>query len=410
MKNEKTIKATDYKGLVAFAKSIRRNAKDRRFVVAISKTEMTVFNSEENGFGREGSPVLIYVYECDEIAEFFRQVFGVAEDYSDAYDTLICSDRLNGYQFIMNDTVMNVILTAKKLQHDGTPLTRHFQIPKHDGSMRDITAPADELKEALREQNAIYQSAYDKTNADFQVAYKHGKNIKSGAAPHVGNKYEFYIDLHDFFPSCKRKYVDKKVDFLFKNTIYSDFVKNEYLDTVLLNDALYVGNPISGTLANAIIAAPVRYMKNICDKFGITFTVYADDMTFSSPRRLKKEFVIDIFNKAFIHYDMNGDFTLSEHKCHGASTQRRCVTGVVINHNGDMTCHRYIYNDIRQGLHHLQKGDTSKYNHDKLAGRIAFMRMVDDSGKLNRLLIKYKDVVRKYNLASDKVMKSLEAE
>jgi hypothetical protein len=69
-----------------------------------------------------------------------------------------------------------------------------------------------------------------------------------------------------------------------------------------------------------------------------------------------------------------------------------------------MTCHRYIYNDIRQGLHHLEKGDLSEYNHDKLAGRIAFMKMVDDSGKLVRLLERYKDTVRKYHLASDRVM------
>jgi RNA-directed DNA polymerase len=402
-KKTKTLIIADHKAMAGFVGAIRRNAKDANYIVSATESELNIYDADA-GFSKSGDPIAIYRYECPEIADFFRQVLLIAEDYSDACDAFVSVNKSNNHQFMMNETVMDIILTAKKLQHDGKPLTRHFQIPKHDGTMRDITAPDDELKEALRRQNSIYQAAYDHVNESFQVAYKRGKNIKSGAAPHAKNKYNFYIDLHDFFPSCKRDYVDAKVSFLFANTLNSNYVKKEYLDVILLNDALYVGSPISGTLANAIIAAPVKYMKNICAKFGIEFTVYADDMTFSSPKRLKKEFVIDIFNRAFVVYGMDSDFTLSEHKCHGASTQRRCVTGVVINHEGKMTCHRYIYNDIRQGLHHLEKGDLSEYNHDKLAGRIAFMRMVDDSGKLARLLERYKGTVRKYHLASDRVM------
>ena len=123
-------------------------------------------------------------------------------------------------------------------------------------------------------------------------------------------------------------------------------------------------------------------------------------MTFSSDKFLAKEFILDIFNRAFTKYDMENDFTLSLHKCFGVSNSKRSITGVAINNDNKITCHRYIYQNIRQTLHQLSYDDTSHFSYNKLKGQISFMSMIDESGKLKTLLTKYKNTVLKYNLVS----------
>ena len=38
-----------------------------------------------------------------------------------------------------------------------------------------------------------------------------GKNVKDGAKLHADKKYVFNIDLKDFYPSCKKKEIVKKI-------------------------------------------------------------------------------------------------------------------------------------------------------------------------------------------------------
>jgi hypothetical protein len=98
---------------------------------------------------------------------------------------------------------------------------------------------------------------------------------------------------------------------------------------------------------------------------------------------------------------MENDFALNEKKSFGQSKNNRTVTGVVINDSNKMTCHRYIYNDIRQTLHQLSYGDRSHFVKSTLVGHIAFMMSVDDSGKLKNLVNKYESTIRSYGLISD---------
>ena len=44
---------------------------------------------------------------------------------------------------------------------------------------------------------------------------------------------------------------------------------------------VFIGSPVSGTLANVAISNAVQYMNNICKKHGMKLSVYADDISFS---------------------------------------------------------------------------------------------------------------------------------
>lgn len=274
---------------------------------------------------------------------------------------------------------------------------------------RDVYAPHEEIKEPLRELNRILQAIYDKKNADFQVAYKKGKNTVSNTRPHTENWYMFKVDIEDFFPSCKREFVQKYLALFFKNAANKEVIEEDFLNLILEknNDALFIGNPISGTLANTIINKPVKYIKNIITQFDMEFTVYADDMTFSSDRFIAEKFVNTIFNLAFTRYDMLDFFKLNEDKSYGLSGARRRVTGVAINHRNEMTVPRKFYRMLRVKIHKLSIGETD-INIQKLQGQLAYATMVDHSGKILKLVKDFEPTVQMYNLVSDTKIKELE--
>lgn len=394
-----------YKDLVRFVEMCFYEKKEASYILSILKDHLEIYNSDPNKPNKKGHIMMQYYYECDEVRDFFKTWLSVTDDeFGDFEDNqmMVFVNSMNHYQFLISYNILDLLLTSIILKNKNIPWSNTFKITSKNGKVRDITAPNEDLKIILKRINTIFQKTYDSRNSEFQVAYKKGKSIKDNSDPHTEHNYVFKIDLHNFFPSCKRKYVYHYVTYLFKNSLNSEFLVNKFLDIILNDDALYIGNPVSGTLANVIISRPVNYIHNICKKFGIAFTVYADDMTFSSDKFITKDFIISIFNRAFGHYDMLDDFTLNESKCYGVSNTRRAITGVIINNDNKTSCHREMYQNIRQTLHQLSYGDESHYNFNKLQGNIAFMSMVDESGKLKNLLIKYKSTVKKYKLVSDK--------
>lgn len=361
-----------------------------------------------------------YLYENDSIKDFFNSWMTVNTVYTDVVNSS------NNYQLFLCSAVQELLLSAANKKHSGGELLHKFYIKKKSGGLREIIAPCKEIKAPLQKINKIFQRAYDYKNKDFQVAYKKGKSVIDNAVVHSDKQRIFKIDLKDFFPSCKKSYVVEKIKFLFENS-GNNFPDNSYamdkfLETILYNDSLYIGNPVSGTLANAIISKPVKYLRNICKSTSMGFSVYADDMTFSSDKFIVKQYIVDIFNTAFSEFNMDKDFKLNDDKCYGLSKNNRFITGVAINDKNYLTCKRNKYLRIRQTLHQLKYNDSShivdnsqigkmdkrKYwTMDQFKGNIAYAIMIDKSGKIKNILSKYKDEVKKYNLVSDRVLEIL---
>lgn len=195
--------------------------------------------------------------------------------------------------------ILDILFTRLDLEAAGKPLYNKFKIKSKNGKIRDIVAPEDNLKTTLKNLNNYLQKIYDKINGDFQIAYKHQKNIKTGALKHLNNKYVFNMDLHNFFPSCSKELVEPYIKPLFNYGINYEKNKELFLDTILMDDALFIGSPISGCLANAIISKPVAFMKNICAKYNLECSVYADDITFSSDKFIPPAFAENIVRVAF---------------------------------------------------------------------------------------------------------------
>lgn len=394
----------NYKDIVSLADSIFHNRKDKCFKLKINSTNLKII--EVNASLDEIQELLDYTFEYAEIKDFFYQLF--EEDPSTAnFEKVIICNSANHYQFIMNYKMLDLLLTAEWLKGKNIPLVSLKQIPKKNGKMRQLVIPEYSVRNILKDINKVLQRAYDNRNSEFQVAYKCGKSIKNAAEKHKDKKYMFKMDISSFFPSCKREIIQKYVLFLFKNTVNQDFLCNKFLDIILYDDALYIGNPVSGTLANVTISKPVEYIYNICKKFGITYTVYADDMIFGSDKFITKKFIVSIYNKAFTKYNMEDFFILNDDKLYGLSGTNRSAVGVSFNQNNEMVCHRYIYNNIRMTLHQLSYGDESHFKLNEIIGQIAFATMIDESGKVQKLIKRYKDVCIKYNILSEAKIESM---
>ena len=394
-----------YKSYIDFIKAIREETAKKipsSFLVTFEKKNIYLFKAEMHGDNLKF--IANYKPESDGIMDFAKKLFRFTDkkNYS-----VIASTFENHFSFVAPWQVLEILFAKVDIETSGEELYSFFQIPKKSGGMRDIVAPHEKIKAALRDLNFMLQKVYDKRNESFQVAYKKGKSVKDGAKIHTEKKYVFNIDLSDFYPSCKKELVKKYTDFLFSYAFNREFVEDEFFKVIFINDGLFIGSPVSGTLANAVISNAVSYMNNICKKYDIGLSVYADDITFSSDKFIVKDFIIKLFNEAFSKYNLSTYYNINEKKCVGFTGCNRKVTGVSINDSNKITVSNKYYRDLRVKIHHLSIGDTTGIDIRELRGKIAYATMLDESGKIYKYLEKYKDTVKNFNLCSDEKMNEM---
>jgi RNA-directed DNA polymerase len=398
--NARTFLTNDYNKFLATIAEQTKNKIEKVFYVIRSEDHFLLAVKEG-----DGDTIVKSLYKPEN--QHMVDLMGKLIKINNGEGRALIANVFNDFNFLTARSILKVIFQANYLKSQNKPLYREFKIKSKNGKVRNIVAPNEDLKKELQSLNSVFQYIFDKVNIDFQIAYKKGKNILDNAEIHKDQKFVYNVDLKDFYPSCKKELVQKQVNFFFKNSFNGDVVEEEFLDIVLHNDALFIGSPISGTLANIIISKAANYIKNIAAKFDMNFSVYADDMTFSSDRYIDRKVVEGMFNAAFTKYDLDTYFKLNETKFHGMSNNRRRITGVSINHEDEATVSRTYYRDLRVKIHKLSIGEFDNINLQKLRGKIAFATMVDQSGKILRLLEKFETTVFEHKLLSKEKFESL---
>ena len=364
----------------------------KTFYIFKNNDVFTVLRSISNRTDAEH--IVSYRPENDKISEELDQIFNIDSGFR-----MFMGLDSNYFSMLIPPDIYDVLLTAANIDALGEDKFSKFKLKSKSGKIRDIIAPHPDLKESLQRLNSLLQNTYDNINSDFQVAYKKGKNILSNSAQHQSKQFVLNIDLKDFFPSCKRDLVRQYVDFLFSGLAINKATEERFLDIILENDGLFIGSPISGTLANVIISKPVKFMRDMCAKNNVSFSVYADDMSFSSDRFLSRKYVTGVFNRAFQEFDLDGYFKINPKKFKGGQGTRRHITGVSFDDQNRTTARRFMYRNIRASIHNLAMG-SKNIDIQKLRGQIAFSLMLEEGDKLKRYLNKYTSTVEKYNLCS----------
>ena len=343
-----------------------------------------------------------YTFESEDVQTIFKSLYSVGR-VSWSKGLSITTTKKHPVLGI-NECIFRLIVACKLLDKQGIPVYNNFEKKFPNGKIRVLSEPHESILSILKDLNQIFYSAYGEKNKGTQCAYKKGLNIVDNARPHANNRYVFKGDISNFFPSCKRELVKKYSSFIFENSIKGGELLEYFLDKMLVDDGLCLGNPISATLANAIVAAPSKYIYNMCKKCDVAFTQYSDDVTFSSNKPIAKNWVIKLFYEAYDKYNLKSYFTLKPSKLVGQVGQQRNVTGIAFDHTRDNkpTTKGRMYRYLRVAIHKYAQGEpTSEQKLRKIRGIIAYSIMVGTGERILRYLNKFGEEVKRTFLSEN---------
>ena len=264
-----------------------------------------------------------------------------------------------------------------------------FEIPKKRGGFRAIQAPDRELKTILRALN-LALLLYFEVPAPVH-GFSPGRSVVSGARQHVGKNYVFNIDLKDFFPSITARMVTeslRRIGIPFQTARFvADLCTIPGGRSRGLPDVLPQGAPTSPVLSNIVCARLDERISGLASSFGVTYTRYADDLSFSSQYNVYKEG--EIFRELLKKIIEEEGFTMNDAKTHlmkkGA---RQEVTGVVVNEKANIP-RRWIKN-LRAEIHRMRKDGCTKEGWRSVQGKIHWIRQVRGYGDPKAMVLEKK--------------------
>lgn len=170
----------------------------------------------------------------------------------------------------------------------------HFSIPKKSGGQRNISAPSRGLSHILYYVNIILKAIYQPS--DYTMGFVEGRGVVDNASRHIGQNYVFNTDLENFFSSIEQPRVWKRFQL-------APFNFNKQIANILAGlccirekkeDGKFIyilpqGAPTSPLITNAICDKLDRRLSGLARRFGLHYSRYADDITFSSMHNVYHE-------------------------------------------------------------------------------------------------------------------------
>lgn len=278
-----------------------------------------------------------------------------------------------------------------------------FEIPKKSGGVRKIHAPVKKLKTIQKILNEIFQIIYE--FHDAATGFIVNKSIVDNATRHVGKSYVLNIDLQDFFHSFERNQIKS---FLMGYPLYLDGNREPIAfmiaclctyPIVTNNEVRYVlpqGSPVSPTLTNLMSRSLDNKLSTFAYKFDLTYSRYADDITFSGDYNFFA--ITEIFSELEQIIEDHGkkiNFAKTRYQRHN---QRQEVTGLIVN--SKINVQRKYVKQVRMWLYYWEKYGYTKadnlfkrdYSREKghvknlnsklenvLSGKLDFLKMVKGS-------------------------------
>lgn len=234
-----------------------------------------------------------------------------------------------------------------------------FKIAKKSGGPRLVQAPRQGLKNILRSLNFVIECMY-KPDA-VAMGFVSGKSIVDNAKIHVGQRFVYNLDLSDFFHSFDLQRV--KWGFMMEPFNLKD--QREPLAFFLAclcthpteidgitKVVLPQGSPVSPMLTNVLCRKLDRKLKGVANRFGLQYSRYADDITFSSQHNVynREEFKDELYR--IIVNDQGFGINQKKVRLQRAG-YRQEVTGLVVNEK--VNVHRNYVKQLRMYLYYWEK-------------------------------------------------------
>lgn len=251
---------------------------------------------------------------------------------------------------------------------------RVFDIPKRRGGFREILAPSPELLTAQRWiLEKILENLYISKNCH---SFTKKKSIITNAKAHLGAEKILKMDLKNFFPSINQK----RIISLFRSIGYTRKISIALSQICCLNQYLPQGAATSPSLSNLVCYNLDLRLIGISQKFDLTYTRYADDLTFSGKKigKSTSKIIEKIANNE--GFEVNQGKTLIVHK----NNQKKIITGLSIS-NDKITIPKKKKREIRSEVHNfLHKNQINQsfdhfqpYAKDRILGLLNFWLQVE---------------------------------
>lgn len=220
-----------------------------------------------------------------------------------------------------------------------------FEIDKKSGGKRTIKAPIPKLKKLQSHlSHVLYQCLAEiereRGTKPISFGFRKDRSIAENASRHKRKRWVLNLDLEDFFPSFN---FGRVRGFFMKDKAFA--LHPEVATTIAQiacdGTALPQGSPCSPVISELIAQILDMRLVRLAKKYGVTYTRYADDITFSTSQ---KEFpaglaTVDSSDPSVWHLsdELVGKIVTSGFKINATKTRmhfrgsRQMVTGLVVN-------------------------------------------------------------------------------
>lgn len=349
-----------------------------------------------------------------------KKKFNEITDLKDFCDLLNhCSILLFSEQVIdINEKLLNILINQNNKRY------YKFEINKKNGGIRTIHSPNKSLKIVLKCIDLIFCCIYTPHHA--ANGFVPGKSIIENARLHCGSNYIFNLDLKDFFSSIEigrilnrfnfppfnlnkdnnRDVIGNYIGWLACESMEVERIINHNAN-IVFKRVLPQGSPLSPIITNIICERLDKKLNNLANSFGVKYSRYADDITFSSMHNVYQEnsdfrnSVIDIIESQY--------FTINNSKVRlQKKTVRQQVTGLIVNkdvnvskvyvkrlrlwlsmwekYGVDQAFILFINGYIKDKGHNQKIGKTPYFMENVIEGKLNYLKMVkggDNSTYLN---------------------------
>lgn len=275
---------------------------------------------------------------------------------------------------------------------------KFFSIPKKNGGKRIISAPERELAFIQLCIAVLFNSIYKPNKCVFGFVDK--RSIVQNAQQHINKEILFNIDLKDYFSSISYNDIIEK---LIRQPYYFSYPAAKFLTDILVVETqdgkrvLPQGAPSSPIVTNMIADHLDVRLSKFAEKHDLTYTRYADDITFSFSRSKLRGWRSHGLTKGIrdIIFDIieTEGFLINKRKTRiSFINQRHEVTGLVVNKKVNVKreyikrLRTEIHNWERDGyviasykfLKHYEKTHLGKLKsmENVIEGKLSFIKMV----------------------------------
>lgn len=255
-----------------------------------------------------------------------------------------------------------------------------FTIPKRDGSPRTVAQPAREVK-------AIQRWLVNDLSSILPVhaaatAYQKGMSIKINAERHARSNFILKMDFKNFFPSIEfkdlcahlQKYASSRYDNSATEMIsrICSWAPNRSPPL-----RLCIGAPSSPLLSNSVLYDFDLSIEAIATSDKVTYTRYADDLTFSSstPDALKN--YPEIVEKTVASLTFPSLKVNTKKTVFASRAGLRMVTGITLTSDRDLSVGRDRKRLARSMFHHFSLGQLNDKDVGKMWGLLSFIDHIE---------------------------------